>query len=87
MADLVGSVTREIEALPPAVALSGLAATTITLAERLEVASPRDAAPLGRELRESLAKLQAMANESATEEVDPLDKLLGGRPHLRVAGA
>lgn len=87
MADLVGAVTREIEALPPAVAQSGLAAATITLAERLEAASPRDAAPLGREIRESLAKLAAMAAESATEEVDPLEQLLGGKPHLRVAGA
>lgn len=75
MADVVGAVTREIEALPPSVALSGLAAATIVLAERLVAASPRDAAPIGRELRESLAKLTLMATELPSEEVDPLDEL------------
>jgi hypothetical protein len=87
MADAVAAVTAEVEALPPSLRNSGLAITAIVLAERLAAASPRDAAPLGREIRESLAKLQQLATEIPSEEVDPLDALLGGKPHLRVAGA
>jgi hypothetical protein len=87
MADLIGAVTREVEALPPSIRDSGLAASVIVLAERLDAASPRDAAPIGREIRETLAKLHLLATEIPSEEVDPLEQLLGGKPHLRVAGS
>ena len=75
MADVVAAVTAEIGNLPPIVARSGLAASTIVLAERLDAASPRDAAPIGREIRESLATLQKMAAELPSEELDPLEQL------------
>lgn len=75
MADVVAAVTAEVEALPPTLRTSGLAITAIVLAERLAVASPRDAAPVGREIRESLATLQRLAAELPSEEVDPLDQI------------
>jgi hypothetical protein len=75
MADVVKAVTLEIEALPAEIRDSGLAAATIVLAERLAVASPRDAAPIGRELRESLATLRQMAEAMPSEELNELESL------------
>lgn len=90
MTDLVTAIRREVEALPPSVANSGLAASVIVLAERLAAASPRDAAPIGREIRETLSKLHQLANEIPSEEVNPLAEIrdeLSERRASRAGGA
>lgn len=68
------SVQAEVAKLPDAVRLSATAATAEKLAERLDEATPRDTAPIARELRETLAQLSAWAEKVPTE-ADPLDEL------------
>ena len=68
MTDLITAVQREIRALPPDLRQSGLAASALTLAARLDEAGPRDTAAIARELRTTLTELHDRANSTPDEE-------------------
>lgn len=72
---VVTAVRQEIASLPKDLQDSGLAASALTLAKRLQDAGPRDTAAIARELRTTLAELHLIANR-VPEENDPVDDIL-----------
>lgn len=80
------AVKADLDSLPEQVRSSGLAAAALTLASMLDEGVPaRDAAAVGRELRQSLAALRDLARAAPTKE-DPLDEL-EKRRSARVTGS
>ncbi len=71
---VVDAVRDDIKKLPSELRESGLAASALTLAERLYMASPRDSAGLAKELRTTLELLQIKAGEEVSEE-HPIESL------------
>jgi uncharacterized protein (DUF885 family) len=78
-ASVLTAVRKELAPLPEDVRAGGLAASALTLAKRLDEASPRDAANIARELRTTLAELRTLAN-AAPEEDDPIAAIQNRRP-------
>lgn len=76
---------RDISDLPKRLQESGMAATALTLARRLDEAGLRDSPPLARELRTVLVALQAQAPKKS--EGDDLDELARRRAERRAASS
>ena len=83
--DIATAVAAELNELPDRLRLSGLAASALTLAHRLDGAAHRDSSALARELRATLADLRQLA-AAEPAEADPVDELAAKRA-ARLAGA
>lgn len=71
---VLDAVRGELAGLPERVRDSGLGATAVVLAERLDEAALRDTSAIARELRAVLSELRELAR-LAPVEADPLDEL------------
>ena len=69
------AVRRDLALLPLDLQQTALASIAETLAARLDEAALRDSAPLARELRSTLEKLEQLALDAKPIALDPLDEL------------
>lgn len=84
---VAASVQRDLEALDEQARKSGLAASALTLARRLDgddLLTARDQATLAAELRQTLAELRRQFPQAKRQE-DPIDQLRARREARRGA--